>query len=85
MSLALSGCATYSTISNAGPNTPKVFSGTRLNAAALSGDDYELRRFRVSPPPYPLLDLPFSFVADMFVSPLTFPTAFSEAVFSPLW
>jgi uncharacterized protein YceK len=75
------GCATYKTISAVQPGSPKVFSGARLDAAAITRDGYELRKFSTAPPPYPLVDLPFSLVADAFLLPLTFPNAFSESVF----
>lgn len=75
------GCASFSTIDKAAPGTPKLYSGTRLNLHALSGNEYALRRFPVSPPRYPLLDLPFSFVADTVLLPLTMSVAAYEVVF----
>lgn len=58
-----------------------VFSGTRLDVAAITRDEYEIRKSRAMPPSYPLVDLPFSLFADAFLLPLTFPPAFSELVF----
>jgi uncharacterized protein YceK len=81
MVMTSTGCATYRTISEVQPGSPKVFSGARLDAAAITRDEYELRKFRAAPPPYPLVDLPFSLAADAFLLPLTFPPAFSESVF----
>jgi len=75
------GCATYRTISEARPGSPMVLSGTRLDVAAITRDEYEIRKFRATPPPYPLVDLPFSLAADTFLFPLTFPVAFSQLVF----
>lgn len=79
--LCLTACASFSTISNAGINTPKVYSGTRLNLAALRGDDDALKRFPAAPPRRPALDLPLSLVLDTALLPLTLPTATYELVF----
>jgi uncharacterized protein YceK len=75
------GCATYKTISGAEPGRSMVFSGARLDAAAITRDEYELRKFRATPPPYPLVDFPFSLAADTVLLPLTFQAAFSQSVF----
>jgi uncharacterized protein YceK len=79
--LWLSGCATIDSINTAERGTPKVFSGTRLDVAAIAGDDSRLRRFRTAPPRYPWLDLPFSVIADLVIFPLTCGAAAYEAVF----
>ncbi len=75
------GCASYATISNAGINTPKVYSGTRLNLAALHGDESAKHRFPAPPPARPLLDLPLSLVLDTALLPLTIPSATYELIF----
>jgi uncharacterized protein YceK len=77
-----SGCATYSTISNAGIGTPKVYSGTRLNVHALAGDASAVRRFPVPPPRHPAADLPLSFLLDTALLPMTVPVATYELVFN---
>jgi uncharacterized protein YceK len=79
----LTGCATFNTISNAGINTPKVYSGTRLNAAALRDDDDRLRRFPAAPPRHPAADLPLSLVLDTALLPMTVPVALYEVLFEP--
>jgi uncharacterized protein YceK len=81
LSAALTGCATYRTISEVEPGGPMVFSGTRLDIEAISGDDIGIRKFKATPPPYPLLDLPFSVVADTAIFPLAFSVATYEFVF----
>ena len=75
--VALSGCATVSTIQRADEHTVKVFSGTRQDLRAIGGETAENARYRAPPPPYPLLDLPFSFALDVLVLPLTLPAAVS--------
>lgn len=66
-----SGCATYKTIEKAEYGSPKFFSGTRLNVHAINKNRIALKKFSVTPPKYPLLDLPGSMVLDLVVSPLT--------------
>ena len=73
LSLALSGCATFKTLEAKQPVYEKIFfySGTRLNWATLTNNDVAIRKFNVTPPEYPLLDLPFSFALDSFFLPLS--------------
>ena len=73
-----SGCATYRTISKAEQGSPKVFSGTRLDVSAIRGDEIGLRKFKVDPPKYPLVDLPFSIGFDTAILPLTVRAATGE-------
>jgi len=70
--LWVSGCATVASLDSAGHRGPLVYSGTRLDLAAMTGDENGLRRFKVAPPAYPWLDLPFSLMADTFILPFTF-------------
>jgi uncharacterized protein YceK len=79
--LATSGCATYQTVSNASIGSPKFYSGTRMNVAALRGDDSELKRFPGAPPRRPALDLPLSLVLDTALLPMTAPSALYEVLF----
>ena len=80
LSIATTGCATYKTLDAAGANGPKFFSGTRLDLIAIKKDDIALRKFKVGPPRYPLLDLPASFMLDAIVSPATGIMAISEGL-----
>ena len=75
------GCATIDTISSAKPGSPKFFSGTRLDINALSDNKVAMKKFQVEPPKYPMLDLPASFAADLFMSPLTQGAALYEVIF----
>ena len=75
-----SGCATYKTLDAAGANGPKFFSGTRLDMNTINKDNVGLKKFKVDPPRYPLLDLPASFILDLIVSPATGIMAISEGV-----
>lgn len=75
------GCATYSTISNADKGSAKVFSGTRLDARALAGETTINGKFNVSAPRYTFLALPFSAMADMVLFPMTWSAAVYEVIF----
>ena len=78
--VSASGCATYRTLDAAGANGPKFFSGTRQDMYAINNDNVGLKKFKVDPPKYPLLDLPASFILDLIVSPATGIMAISEGV-----
>lgn len=79
--LLTSGCATYKSISTSGPGRPKVYSGALLDLAAITRNDFVLRKYKVDPPTYPLLDLPCSVVLDTLILPLTSSVAMDELVF----
>lgn len=81
MSLSQTGCATYRTISVATHETPKVYSGTRLDLNAIEHDEVGMLKFKVDPPTNPRIDLPFSIVLDTVILPLTMPVAAYEVVF----
>jgi uncharacterized protein YceK len=81
LSVASTGCATYRTISEAAPGSPKVFSGTRLDINVIGGNEIGIRKFKVAPPAYPMVDLPFSLLLDALVFPLTFSVATYEFMF----
>jgi len=83
--LWVSGCATVTSIDSAEHGTPLVYSGIRLNLAAIADDESGLRKFKTVPPGYPWLDLPFSMVADTFISPLSFGVAAYEWLFYRRW
>jgi uncharacterized protein YceK len=83
--LWVSGCATVTSIDSAEHGTPLVYSGTRLNLAAIADDESGLRKFKTLPPAYPWLDMPFSLVADTFMSPLSFGVAAYEWLFYRRW
>jgi uncharacterized protein YceK len=78
---SLQGCATYSTISEAKPGSPKIYSGTRLDWNAMQSRAYSQSKFKVEPPQKPLLDLPFSMLFDTVMLPLTFSISGYEALF----
>lgn len=77
----LPGCATYSTVSAAGPGSPKIYSGTRLDLHAAQGDKHAVEKFRVAPPEHPLWDLPFSILLDTVVLPLSLSVSGYEFIF----
>ncbi|MEY3289432.1 MAG: hypothetical protein RLZZ419_1674 [Pseudomonadota bacterium] len=68
----LSGCATFKTLDTDIPLDQRLFvySGTRLDCAAIAENDVALRKFKVAPPRYPLIDLPLSFALDSLFLPL---------------
>jgi len=69
-----SGCATFRTLDEAELPLPErvfIYSGTRLDWAALTQNEADLRQFDVAPPCYPLLDIPLSFALDSLFLPLT--------------
>ena len=70
--IGLSGCATFKTLDADFPLDQRLFiySGTRLDCAALAENDVALRKFKVAPPRYPLVDLPLSFALDSIFLPL---------------
>lgn len=75
------GCASYRTISDADPETAKVLSGTRLDIKAIQGDRQSTKLFKSKPPSSPIVDLPFSFVLDIFLLPLTASAVVYYAIF----
>jgi len=79
--IVASGCASVRTITDGELGTAKVFSGTRLDIRAINGELTPTRQFKVSPPPNPAVDLPFSFVVDFVMLPLTTAAALFEYVF----
>ncbi len=81
VTLSATGCATYTTISAADDKSAKVFSGTRLDAMAITGIPPHTEEFKVAPPDHPALDLPFSMVLDAAIFPLTFSVAAYVFVF----
>ena len=62
----LCSCATLRTLTEYQSGDPVFMSGTRLDLAAIANDKLVLGRLRARPPAWPWLDLPFSFVADLF-------------------
>ena len=78
--LSTTGCATYRTMS-AESESPKLYSGTRLNVYALSGDDIEASKSKADAPRYPLLDLPFSVALDTAILPMTLSVVTYRALF----
>ena len=70
--VGLSGCATFKTLDAHVPLDQRIFvySETRLDWAALAKNDAALRKFKVAPPRYSLVDLPLSFALDSVFLPL---------------
>jgi len=70
--IGLSGCATFKTLDAKIPLDQRIFvySGTRLDWAALAKNDAALSKFKIAPPRYPLVDLPLSFALDSMFLPL---------------
>ncbi|PPD32255.1 MAG: YceK/YidQ family lipoprotein [Methylomonas sp.] len=70
--IAQSGCATFKSLDADVPLAQRIFiySGTRLDWAALENNDVAIRKFNTTPPSLPLIDLPFSFALDTLFLPL---------------
>jgi uncharacterized protein YceK len=83
--LSLNGCATIETVSNFTIDSPKVYSGTRLDNAAMAGNHIRLRvykeKFHVEPPENPEEDIFFSFLMDTIILPVTASVALFEVMF----
>jgi len=70
--MALSGCATFKTLDTDLPLNQRMFvySGTRLDWPAITDNQVSLKKIKVTPPRYPVIDLPFSFALDTLFFPL---------------
>ena len=62
----LAGCASVRTLGDYRPGDPVFMSGTRFDIALIRQDPVVLKRFHSLPPDWPWIDLPFSFIADLF-------------------
>jgi uncharacterized protein YceK len=73
--MALSGCATFKSLDMAAhlPLYERIliYSGTRLDWAAIARNDAALSKLKATPPCYPIIDLPLSFALDSIFLPLT--------------
>ena len=73
--MGLSGCATFKSIDVAAylPLYGRIliYSGTRLDWAAITENDAAISKLKATPPSYPLVDLPFSFALDSILLPLS--------------
>ncbi len=69
--MTTSGCATYKTLESPDDNSQMVFSGTRLDLNTINKNEVALKKIKVVPPRYPLLDLPASLMLDIIVLPAT--------------
>jgi len=73
--MGLSSCATFKSI-NVAAHLPLyertlIYSGTRLDWAAITKNDAAISKLKATPPSYPLVDLPFSFALDSILLPLS--------------
>ncbi len=71
--IGVNGCATFKTLDTDLPLNQRMFiySGTRLDWAAVTKNEVALRKIKVAPPSYPFVDLPLSFALDSLFLPLT--------------
>ena len=70
LNVALTGCGTFRSHDGPRADAPRIYSGVRLDMAVLQGDESYIKRYKLTPPDYPLLDLPFSFAFDSLLLPL---------------
>jgi uncharacterized protein YceK len=84
--LSTTACATLTTTSHFTEDSPKIYSGTRLDLHASTQHDDVLRSYRdkygVEPPDHPKLDLPFSLLFDTIILvPVVMPILLYQAAF----
>lgn len=79
----LGGCGTFHSLSGPMRDAPCIYSGIRLDWAALQGDDHYVRQYRLVAPDHPALDLPASFAMDSLFLPLAVPRSIYQAIFVP--
>ncbi|HSB33562.1 MAG TPA: YceK/YidQ family lipoprotein, partial [Nitrospirota bacterium] len=80
------GCATLTTASHFTKDSPKFYSGTRLDMHARALHEDALLAYKdkygVDPPDYPGIDLPFSLLFDtVILVPIVLPVVLYQAVF----
>jgi uncharacterized protein YceK len=80
------GCATLTTAAHFTEDSPKFYSGTRLDIHARAQDENILfvykNKYGVEPPDYPRIDLPFSFLFDtVILIPVVLPIVLYQTVF----
>ncbi len=84
--LITSGCATLTTASHFTEDSPKFYSGTRLDIHSSAQDENILlvykNKYGVEPPDYPRIDLPFSLLFDtVILVPVVLPIVLYQIVF----
>lgn len=78
------GCATARTANNVHVGSPKVYGGTRVNVAALSGNKKALETYKgygIEAPPYPGVDFLPSLVFDTVLFPYALGYSMDEYIF----
>ena len=84
--LLTGGCATLTTASHFTDDSPKIYSGARLDFHASADHEDMLRvykdKYGVEPPSYPTLDFPFSLLFDtLILLPIVLPVVLYQAAF----
>jgi len=70
--VALSACSTLNSAGLVTRESPRAFTGTQLNIAAIGRNAHtlaEFERFGMRPAAFPVADLPFSFALDVVLLP----------------
>jgi uncharacterized protein YceK len=82
LSVLLGGCATYKTTSHFTIDSPKLYSGTRMDLDAMNqSQSYIVKKYNVDAPSHPLLDLPCSFILDTVIFiPVALPVAIGGSI-----
>ena len=81
--MSLTACGTLHSLSGPMRSAPCIYSGVRLDLAAMTGNDRYARKYRLIEPDHPGIDLPFSFAMDSLFLPLSLIRASYQAVFVP--
>jgi len=84
--LLTTGCATLTTAAHFTKDSPKFYSGTRLDSHAIAHDETVLlvykNKYGIEPPAYPKIDIPFSVLFDTIILvPIVLPVVLYQAVF----
>jgi uncharacterized protein YceK len=74
------GCGTILTASHFTIGSPKIYSGVRMDMDAMTTKPNVVRKkYNVDPLPFPMLDIPFSFLLDtILILPMTLPLAIGD-------
>ena len=78
--LSIVGCGTARTLKPAFENGPHVMSGSRFDILAMQDKSRARVIYGSEPIKYPLLDLPFSFLLDTVLLPLTVSNALASTI-----
>lgn len=83
----LCSCSTLNSAGNVSQDSPRYFTGTQLNIAAISQDHEKLayfRQFSMTPAEMPAVDLPLSAALDTVLFPFVLTCSMTQYIFSDM-